>query len=269
MLLKRITAALLGLIIVGATVYYACSYQFFDKNLTEEQKEAFCKQTSLPDKFLLAASSNSFDAVKNSDESVISNFKSGSYAIELDVAFTKEGVPVLADGREFVTDEAVTLESVFKRFKGKDHLKYIINITEQTDYTKFNELVKKFNLTSSIIISGFSVNDFDFMMNQLYYPVCLNLDIEGDLTDIEYCYTLIDELGNYSPFAIRLSIDELTTEFSNALIENQLVALIIDDVDSEYDMYYALSLNPNGIISKDPHTFYSILVEHDFLDYKR
>lgn len=270
MLLKRITALLMCLITVGATIYYAFSYRFFDKILSSEQKEAFCKETSLPDGFLLAASSESFDSVKNSDESLQSNLKSGSYALELNVAFTDKGIPVLADGSEYVTDDAVTLESVFSRFKNKDYLRYIINITEQTDYTVLNQLTKKFDLIDRIIISGFSFDSLDFMMNQLYsYSVCLDIDEFGNLSDIEYCRELIDEISNYSPFAIRMSIDEVTKEFADAINENQIITLIIDNVDSTYDMYYALSLNPGGIISKDPHKFYSILVEHDFLDYKR
>jgi len=270
MLIKRLLAIFMCLIVVGATVRYAFTFRFFDKPLSDEQKEAFCKETSLPDGFILAASSYSFDEIKNSEESVLSNFKSGSFALELNVAFNDNGIPVLADGKEYVTDDAVTLESVFERFKNQKHLRYIINITEKIDYTKFNQTVQKFDLTDRIIISNFSVSDLDFVMKQLYsYSVCLDIPNTGDFSDKDYCREFADDIANYSPFAVRLSVDDITKELADTINESNNFSLIIDDVDSSYDMYFALSLNPGGIISKDPYKFYSILVEQDFLDYKR
>ncbi|MBQ3151084.1 MAG: hypothetical protein IJB86_07585 [Clostridia bacterium] len=270
MLLKRLTAFLMCIITVSATVYSVFTYRFFDKPLSEAQKEAFCKEISLPDGFLLTASADSFDAVRNSDESVLSNFKSGSYAIELNVAFTDDSVPVLADGYEYVTDKAVTLESVFSLLKNKTYLRYIINITEQADYSVFNRIVEEYSLTERIIISGFTVDELDLMMTGLYsYSACVDINVDGDLSDPEYCRTLVDEISNYTPFAMRLSVEDVTKEFADAVTENHIVSLFIDNVDSSYDMFYALSLNPGGIISKDPHKLYSILVEQDLLDYKR
>lgn len=270
MLIKRLTALFMCLIVIAATAYYAFTFRFFDKPLTEEQKEAFCKETSLPDGFILAASSYSFDEIKNSEESVLSNFKSGSFTIELDVAFNDNGIPVLADGAEYVTDNAVTLDSVFERFKNKKYLHYIINITEKTDYTEFNKTVQKYSLADRIIISGFTADELEFMMKQLYsYSVCLDITDSGNFSDIEYCREFSDETANFSPFAIRLSVDDITKELADTINESHNFSVIIDNVDSEYDMYFALSLNPGGIISKDPYKFYSILVERDFLDYKR
>ena len=270
MLLKRLTALLMCLITVSATVYYACTYRFFDKILSDEQKEAFCKETSLPNGFLLAASAQSFNNIKNSEESVISNLRSGSFAIELNVAFTDDGIPVLSDGPEYVTDDAVTLESVFERFKNKDYLRYLINIRERADYSVFNGVVKKFSLANRIIVSGFSFDDIDFMSNQLYsYRFCPELTFSGNLSDPVYCSELAAKINDYGLTMIRINADDITEEFANAVSEETTASLIVDGADSSYEMYYSLSLNPGGIISKDPHKFYSILVEQNFLDYKR
>lgn len=271
MILKRIVVCALCLVIVGATAFYTFSYRFFDKILSGEQKEAFCSETSLPDGFLVVAAADTFDVIKNTDESLISNYKSGSYALELNVSFTDKGVPVLADSYEYITDGSVTLESVFEKFKNKSYLNYIINVSDFSDCSLFNALALKYNLTDRIIISGFGIEDFDTVATALYsYPVCVDLGDEvKDLSDVNYCQALIDEIDNYGIHSIRCSIDKVTKEFADTIYENQTLKLIISDVDSDFDMYHALSLNPNGIISKNPHEFYSILVENNFLDYKR
>ena len=77
MLLKRILIGILSAVIAAGGIFYGVTYRFFDKPLTQKAQEAFEEQISLPDNFILAASSDCYNDVKNTMQAVHDSVKEG------------------------------------------------------------------------------------------------------------------------------------------------------------------------------------------------
>lgn len=270
MLLKRILVGVLCAVIAAGSVYYGATYRFYDKPLSQKVQEEFEAQISLPDNFVLAASSECYNDVKNTMQAVHDSVNSGAYAIELDVSFAEDSTPYLAEGSEYITEVSVPLEKVFEKYAGEPNLRYVLRIMNFRNQEKLLALAQQYDLLSRILLTGFSRTDLaQHASDYAAFPIAADLDTAyKDLHDVIECRDLLSAYRNDGAGLLLVSINQMTPELHQAVNGFVHLPLAIQDVQSEYDMYHALSYNPRMIITDRPDALYDILFNGDHIDFE-
>ena len=219
MFLRRIfVVALCGVIALSA-VFYTLTFRLFDRPLTEAKQEKFQQQIVLPDNFTLAASVNSFDTVKNTLQSARKNVSSGSYALELNVAFDEDGTPFLADGPDYITPASVKLETIFKEFQDTDYLRYIVRLMNRTTKSSLTHLAVQYGLIGRIMLIGFTKEEIaDSSVLYGNFKICVSLDT-GDfrMSSHDACLEKLQEYANEGVSGISCNLSDVSDAFCEAL----------------------------------------------------
>lgn len=268
MFLKRIFVVLLCGLIAGSTVIYTLSFRLFDRPLTEAKQEKFQEKIVLPDNFTLAASVNSFDTVKNTLESAKKNVSSGSYALELNVSYDADGTPFLADGSEYITPASVKLETIFKEFRDTSYLRYIIRLMNRTEKPSLIDLAVKYGLIGRIMLIGFSADELADS-SALYgnFRICVSLDsLDLKMSSHDACLEALQMYANEGVCGVSCNLRDVSDAFCEAIRETTQLRFVLEDVNSTYDMYHALSLNPHIVITDHPEILYNMMLSQDYLD---
>lgn len=268
MLLKRILILLLCGVIIAGTIDSAVHFRFFDRPLTKKQQEKFQTMIELPDNFTLAASVNSFDTVKNSLKGAQKNVRSGSYALELNIATDSKGVPYLADGPEYITEASVKLETVFKTFEDQTYLRYILDLRSEVDANVLIRMAEKYELFGRIMLTGFGYEKLnDYIVRYNNFKLCINLTADTlDYSDYDACVSFLLQCSDQGANAVSCSLEQVTEPFRKAMYRADLLKLVIRDVHSDYEMYHALSLNPHIVITDQPNLLYDMMLSQNYLD---
>ena len=89
-----------------------------------------------------------------------------------------------------------------------------------------------------------------------------------DLHDVIECRNLLSAYRNDGAGLLLVSVNQMTPELHQAVNGFVHLPLAIQDVQSEYDMYHALSYNPRMIITDRPDALYDILFNGDHIDFE-
>ena len=266
MLLKRILAGVLCAVITAGCIYYGVTFRFFDRVLSVKAQEEFKQAISLPDNFTLAASVNCSESAKNSLQAVRDAVRSGAFAIELNVSFNAKNVPYLADGPEYITKESVPLSKVFEENVDQASLRYLLNMGNLASPEKLQALIRKYDLTRRVILCGFTPETArEHRKDYAAFLRCTDVSGTGvNLTTSENCRKLIARCVNAGIGYMRCTANDVTPELSQT-IRSGTIRLIIDNVHTDYEMYYALSLNPKIVITGRPAELYELLYTNEYL----
>ena len=266
MLLKRILAGLLCLVILAGAVYFGCTFRFFDRALSEEAQEEFKASISLPDNFTLTASADCADAPRNSLQAIRSAVDDGAYAVELNIAFDENAVPYLADGADFITPQSVPLETVLEKSANRTYLRYILALHNFAPADVLYGMLQKYNMLERVILCGFTADTIQEQRNN-YSRFRLCMDIGSSFTDPEneeICRQLQSDAFNAGVSFLRCSVANASATLSSTL-RSGTIGLILDHVETEYDMYNALSMNPGVVITTHPKELYHLLFENGYI----
>ncbi len=268
MLLKRLLCGVLAVVILVAGGYYGMTFRFFDRPLSSEVQKEFEEQVALPRNFTLAASVDSFESAKNSMQSVRDGVKSGSYALELNIAFDSARVPYLADGREYITDSSVPLEKVFKTYADQSYLRFILHLTELRNPEKLAELAWEYKVNDRILLTGFTMEDLE-KYSSVYgmFRQCVWVEkTYGDLHDLDVCTQYVRDASDKGASGMLCSAEIATPELCRAAMTYGQFRILLCDANSTYNMYYAMSLNPDVIITDRPNELYNLMLSSDYLN---
>ncbi len=268
MLLRRICVVLFCGLIAGGGVFYTLTFRFFDRPLTEAKQEEFQEKISLPDNFTLAASVNSIDTVKNTLGSARKNVRDGAHALELNVTFAEDGTLYLADGPEYLTSASVKLEAVFKEFRDSSYLRYILRLMNNTEQPSLIDLAVKYSLLGRIMLIGIRTDDLP-TYTEMYpnFLLCAERDTQNTaMDDHDACAELLQFYQDNNAGALSCRQADVTDAFREALTENGQMRLVLEDVNSNYEMYHALSLNPNIVITEHPEILSDMMLSQDYLN---
>ena len=269
MFLRRIFVVLLCGLIAGSGAIYTLTFRLFDRPLTEAKQEKFQEQIVLPDNFTLAASVNSFGTVKNTLQSARNNVSNGAYALELNVAYDPEGTLYLADGPEYITDASVKLETIFKEFRDSTYLRYILRLTNNLpEMYSLADLAVQYSLIGRIMLIGIAPDELETFVEQYCnFLLCIELDTGSiKMSNHDACYETLQNYTDAGAVAVSCKLDEVTDTFREALSENGQLRFVLENVNSTYEMYHALSLNPNIVITEHPEILYNMMLSQDYLD---
>lgn len=268
MLLRRVCVVLLcGLIAVGG-VLYTLTFRFFDRPLSGSKQEEFQQMIRLPDNFTLAASVNSFDTVKNTLQSARKNVRDGAYALELNVTFAEDGTLYLADGPEYITEASVKLESVFNEFRDLTYLRYILRLMNNTEKPALVDLAVQYGLLGRIMLIGISQEDLpEYTAQYSNFLICMQIDTDSvKMSDRDACIELLQFCMGCGASGVSCRQEDITDTFREVLSEMNQLRFVLEDVNSNYEMYHALSLNPNIVITERPEILYSMMLSEDYLN---
>ncbi|MBQ7543075.1 MAG: hypothetical protein IJT44_12380 [Clostridia bacterium] len=268
MLLKRIWIILLCAVIGVGTIDYAVHFRFFDRPLTQAKQEEFQSKILLPSNFTLAASVNSFDTVKNTLQAAKQNVSKGSYALELNVAVGTNGKLYLADGPDYITEESELLDSVFKAFRDKDYLRYILNMKNFGNPDTLAELLLKYDLIGKVMMTGIALEDLEELAPS-YCNCYICVELTPDtirLNSSKACLEAMQHCVDYGVYAVSCTLPQITDELRDALVKVHELHLVIRDVHSEFSMYESLSFNPIVVITDQPDLLYKMMLSQDYLD---
>lgn len=269
MLLKRILIGVMCAVIVAGSVFWGATYRFFDRPLSEKVQKEFEKQISLPDNFVLVAGSECYNDVKNTMQAVRDGVNSGAYAIELNVSFAEDNAPYLADGSDYITEVSVPLEKVFEKYANETNLRYVLRFMNFGNQDKLLEIAKQYNVLNRIMLVGFSRENLQkHAADYSAFPIAADLDVSyKDLHDVQQCRALLSSYRNSGAGLLLATPSQVTPELHRAVMGFVVLPLAIQGVESEYDMYRALSFNPRMVISNRPDMLYDILFDGDHLNF--
>ncbi len=268
MILKRIFVVLLCGLIAGGGVFYTLTFRFFDRPLTGSKQEKFQQLIALPDNFTLAASVNSIDTVKNTLESARKNVSDGAYALELNVTYAEDGTPFLADGPDYLTPASVKLEAVFKEFSDSPYLRYILRMMNDMEEPSLAGLAVKYGLLGRIMLIGVKVEDLESWSERYSnFMLCAEIDPQSvRMSDYDACSELLQFCRDCGAGAVSCLQKDVTDEFREALTSIGQLRFVLENVNSYYEMYQALSLNPNIVITEHPEILSGMMISQDYLN---
>ncbi len=114
-------------------------------------------------------------------------------------------------------------------------------------------------LNNNIYISDIDGDSAAYILEN--YPdfyMIFKVPEDADLSDEKVRAALVDDALNYSAMGFECDINAYTAEFGSLLTEKYLLC-ILTGADNKYQLYSALSQNPNGILTQRPDLLYEIM----------
>jgi hypothetical protein len=84
--------------------------------------------------------------------------------------------------------------------------------------------------------------------------------------DHDACLETLQDYANEGVSAVSCRLSDVSKAFCEAISETRQLRFVLEDVNSYYDMYHALSLNPNIVITDHPEILYDMMLSQDYLD---
>ncbi|MCR5484851.1 MAG: hypothetical protein K6F09_04590 [Clostridiales bacterium] len=261
MLISRIAAAALTLAVIAGFIFSSFAGSPEEKTMPEENVQKIIDSVYLPESFLRAASYDCMGKRKNSLEAVKAGLENAANCFELNVAFKADGTPVLAENEKYITKSSDTLEDVFKFVSEKSgNYYFIINLTGFGEFDVLKELCEEYDNYSKVYLTGVNDVPADFLYSELASFMKLYSVSDVDLTDSEKCAELASYAMSNGFTGIICDIGCMTEEFANAINDPHCgITYYVSGVESEYDIYRALSFSPYGIVASSPDVLYETM----------
>ncbi len=252
-------AVLLIIIAVAAGAVFTSVTGYRASHISEEKLAEFREAINLPMGFMNVAAAGCCGKTANTFESFEAAFKSGATCIEINVAFRDDGIPVLARGNDFVTERSETLENVLKFVKEHSYIRLFLNLKEFTDTESVFSVINKYGLQNLIFFSDMDVSSAEYIVEQ-YQIINMVFTVPGDadLSDENVRASLVDGALKFGALGFKCDIGQYTPEFAELLRKNNMM-IIITGANGKYQLYDALSRNPDGILTSRPDMLYDIM----------
>jgi len=252
-------AVLLIIIAVAVGAVFTSVSGYRASHISEEKLIEFREAFDLPKGFMNVAAAGCCGKTANTYESFQAAFKSGATCIEVNVAFRGDGIPVLARGNEFVTERSEPLENILKFVKDHSYIKLFLNLKEFTNTEEVFSMINEYGLKEFVYLSDMDINSAEYIMEQYQnFHMIFTVPDGADLKNENVRASLVDGALKYGVLGFKCDIDLYTTEFAE-LLKNNNIMLIITGAHSKYQIYDALSRNPDGILTSRPDMLYDIM----------
>ncbi|MCR4615524.1 MAG: hypothetical protein K5756_05190 [Clostridiales bacterium] len=180
------------------------------KNLNEKSAAVNARN------ILVIAEPGSLNQGKNSHLAVKSAINNDYNGICINVAFRKDGTPVLAKNFDDVKEDSTELKKVFELLKSTD-FKLIMNMGEVSDMGNISKLIDEYNVKGNVVI--FADDDAKLIAIKQHlsnYRVCFQMQTEGiDFTNSDELRKKIFEVRQNGATYIALKPKFLTEELIN------------------------------------------------------
>lgn len=221
----------------------------------------FGKKFNTVKSFTITGHSGCEKTEPNSVESIIKAYESGADITEVDVRFTKDGVPVLshdADGKN-----AVTLDEAFAAAENLGEMKLNLDIKETSYLCNIMPLAEKYSLTDRIFCTGIFEKDTSEMKKQL--PDCtyyLNMGIRPAWRQNNaYFEKLCSTIKENGAVGLNCHHRNVTKRLVSYLHRNGILVSLWT-VDKKKDMKRVISLHPDNITTRYPSELKKMISEN-------
>ena len=234
--------------------------------INNSKEELFKLEYKYPESGLITASNGLDKSDKNSLIYINKAFSKGAECIEVDVAFSNDGTPYVAESTDKIDENTMPLEylfSILSEDEDDDNNKHYLNMRLRgvTDLKKIDELAKSYDMTDYCFYTGVGVNQASFvrMNSEIKFYVDYELKA-GKINDPRYAAEVMNEITKAGGIGINCSFDTFSTVFESIFKENWL-KISFYGADDDLDIIKALKYAPNQIITNNPQAVRQILNE--------
>lgn len=192
------------------------------------------------------------DGKKNTVAGIKEAFRLGADTVTVDLCFNENDVPVICEKYDDINKETLKLEDVFKLLKDEKYsdLKLNLRLRQLSSLEKFNALLKKYDMSGRVIISGINSNRYSMISGNstsagVFFDYAPQKDRKKSLNEINGLRK------EYNISGVIISCDNITKELAETLNQRG-ITYIISGTDEELDMYSVLSSGANNIETSSP-----------------
>lgn len=223
------------------------------KNAEKEKIEEYLSQ--LPETYgelNIFSDAAEIDGIKNTLAGVKESFRQGADVVTLDLCFSSSDVPVICDDYDSITKDTLKLEEVLKLMNEEKYsaLKINLRLRQLGSLSRFNELLRKYDMGGRVILSGIDKNRYTMISGEasaagLFFDYVPPKDSREALNEI------LSMQEEYSVTGVIIDCGDITAELAE-LLNQRGVVFIIGGVHDELNMYSALSSGANNIETPSP-----------------
>ncbi len=230
------------------------------------KKELFQTSYSFPESGIITAENGAGNNKKNSLLYVKSALQNGADCVEVDLCFDENGVPFIAEGAEKITSESMPLEylvSYVSEESDSSQKEYQINLRlrDAANLPAVQEIVSRYHMDDYCFFTGVNINQAPYVRSNCTIPYYLDYEIDQSKSDNpEYATQVVDEISHSGAIGINCTSDRFSEMMSVMFKENWL-KISFYDIETELEILKALKFSPNNIVTNNPQTVLSLLIE--------
>ncbi len=266
---KNLIYVLCGLIVVAimASFTVLVAVPSIRKTAVKVAKEDLYENTyAFPESGIITAKNGFGDNKNNSLLYVKSALQNGADCIEVDLCFDEDGTPYIASQNDEIGANTMPLEylvSYISDAVNSTQRQYNINLhlTDATNIKLAGEIISRYNMENNCFFTGVNINQASYIRKNcnISFYVDYKLD-KSKSSDPDYISRVINEVSMSGAVGINCKADAFSELMMNMFKENWL-KISFYDVETELEIIKALAFSPNQIITGNPQTVRSTLIE--------
>ncbi len=267
---KHLLYAACALVVIGIMASFTAlvAVPSVKRNAVKIAKnELFENYYSFPEDGMITTKNGFGNNEENSLLYVKAAFQNDADCIEVDVCFDEDGVPYIAESPEKIDENTMPLEYLLsfvnEKINTSSQRTHSINLhlTDASGIEKIDELVKHYKMEDVCFLTGVNINQASYIRQNCSIPFYLDYEIKkSKVKDTEYASQVVNQISQSGAVGINCTADAFSEILSTMLKENWL-KISFYDVESETEIINALRFSPNQIITENPLSVRSILIE--------
>ncbi len=234
---------LLGVILILLGIYPSIRNKNQAEDYQQENLELYGELNIISDSRPVDGNPHSLSGFKEA-------VRLGANTVTLDLCFKRDGTPVITDSFDDINESTLSAEEIFKLMQDENYSDINVNfrLNQLGSLSTFNSLITRYGMENRVIISGIDKNRYSLIHGtdtpaELYFDYTPCDDIEETVNEVN---SLVADYG-ISGVIINDASAELVDTFCR-----KGISFIVSDIDSESDIYKALSFGAYNLQTKNP-----------------
>ncbi|MBP3329512.1 MAG: hypothetical protein J6L89_01635 [Clostridia bacterium] len=222
---------------------------------------------SFPEGALITAANGFKENNKNTLLYVKTAVGSDADGIEVDVCFSEDGTPYVAESAEDIGSNTMPVEylvSYLSEEAANDNIRrhYInFHLQDAANLEELSKIITDYQMEEYCFFTGVNANQAKYVRTSSSIGFYLDYEIDkSKINNPEYCSLVVNEVSQSGAIGINCDYDNFSDILSIMLKENWL-KISFTGVENELDAIKALQYSPNQIIASNPEQVRSILIE--------
>lgn len=266
---KNLIYVLCGLIVVAIMASFAAlvAVPSIKRAAVEvAKKDLYENIYSFPEGAVITAKNGFGDNKTNSLLYVKSALQNGADCIEVDLCFAEDGTPYIASQNGEIDTSTMPLEYLVSYISDaikstQRQYKINLHLTDASNISLVSEIIGRYDMTENCFFTGVNLNQASYIRKScdISFYIDYKLD-KSKANNPDYVSQIINEVSMSGAIGINCKADAFSELMMNMLKENWL-KISFYDVETETDIIKALTYSPNQIITNDPQSVRSILID--------
>ncbi len=235
--------------------------------INNAKEDLFENYFSFPETGLVTSRNGFGENKENSLVYVKSAMQNGADCIEVDICFSENGTPYVAESADKITENSMPLEYLMgilsEEHNDDDAIHHTLNmhLTDAANIEEIDRIVKAYGMLEYCFFTGVNINQAKFIKQSSEIGFYVDYELKKSKTsDPEYISNVANEIATAGGMGINCTSDSFSNIMRDIFKENWL-KISFYGADSELEIIEALSYGPNQIITENPATANNILSE--------